>query len=231
MRIDRPRMNKVSFKAVLERLDLIHGIHVNENYAINLGMIAWDKIGNKETDIYRLATTIVDCKATLPCNAEFIECVTTGIETPANATVDRLYENFLQDEDFQKPFRHDLILPDNRFLKFRHFGEYLQFDVDSLDIQIIYRGVICDDDGLPLLTEKEVEAISYYIAYIESYKSAKNNMAGAGEMMQFQYSQWDRLCADARVPEEFTQNEIDRILDVKFSWDRKMYGKAYKTFR
>jgi hypothetical protein len=38
-----------------------------------------------------------------------------------------------------------------------------------------------------------------------------------------------RLCNAARVPSYFSQNDMDKILDVKTRWDRKQYGKSFKS--
>jgi len=37
-------------------------------------------------------------------------------------------------------------------------------------VNILYRGIELDDEGLPQLTDKEAIAIAYYIAYIYTYK-------------------------------------------------------------
>ena len=40
--------------------------------------------------------------------------------------------------------------------------------------------------------------------------------------------EWARLCERARVPEKVSQNDMNRILDVMTSFDRKSYGKSFK---
>ena len=37
-----------------------------------------------------------------------------------------------------------------------------------------------------------------------------------------------KACTAARIPDMFTQNDMDAILDVKTRWDRKQYGKSFK---
>ena len=39
---------------------------------------------------------------------------------------------------------------------------------------------------------------------------------------------WLQLCDAARVSEYITQNEMNEILDVKTSFNRKIYNKSYK---
>jgi hypothetical protein len=42
---------------------------------------------------------------------------------------------------------------------------------------------------------------------------------------------WLQLCNAARIPDHLSQNDMDAILDVKVRWDRKMYGKSFKSIR
>ena len=36
----------------------------------------------------------------------------------------------------------------------------------------MYHGVILDEEGLPYLTDKEVQALAAYIAYVDIYKKS-----------------------------------------------------------
>lgn len=44
-------------------------------------------------------------------------------------------------------------------------------------------------------------------------------------------SRWYKLCDAARVPEHISQNEMNKILDAKTSWNRKIFNKSYKPVR
>jgi hypothetical protein len=37
-------------------------------------------------------------------------------------------------------------------------------------INILYKGIVADEDGLPWLTDKEAAAIATFIAYTDKYK-------------------------------------------------------------
>lgn len=45
---------------------------------------------------------------------------------------------------------------------------------------------------------------------------------------QFLRKRWLFLLDAARVPDYISQNEMNDILDAKYSWDRKVYNKSYK---
>ena len=42
---------------------------------------------------------------------------------------------------------------------------------------------------------------------------------------------WKTLCTQARVPDFINQNEMDEILNVSVSWDRKRFGKSFKPIK
>jgi hypothetical protein len=44
-------------------------------------------------------------------------------------------------------------------------------------------------------------------------------------------SDWLQMCNAARIPDHLSQNDMDAILDVRVRWDRKMYGKSFKSIR
>jgi hypothetical protein len=99
-------------------------------------------------------------------------------------------------------------------------------------VNILYKGFIADEEGLPYLNSKEVDAIAAFCAYANDYKQAR--MTRDQVTMQFaQMSEqkWLKLCTQARVPEYINQNEMDEILNVQTSWDRKRFGKSFKPIK
>jgi len=51
------------------------------------------------------------------------------------------------------------------------------------------------------------------------------------QLSQILEQKWKVLCTQARVPEYINQNEMDEILNVLTSWDRKRFGKSFKPIR
>ena len=95
---------------------------------------------------------------------------------------------------------------------------------------VVYHGIFADEEtGLPLITDKELRALTTYVAYVTLYKEGlKKKDSGALQIAQDLYQKWLRQCNAARIPEHLSQNEMDSILDVKTRWDRKQYGRSYK---
>lgn len=82
---------------------------------------------------------------------------------------------------------------------------------------VVYHGIFADEeDGLPLVNEKELRAIATYIAYVELNKEAiKKRDINLMKMAKTIEESYNKLAAAARVKEYLNQNDMDRILDVK----------------
>ena len=99
-------------------------------------------------------------------------------------------------------------------------------------INLLYKGEVLDDDGLPQITDKEAEAIAAFCAYAVKYKEGlQTNNANIINLANDLKRNWCTLCDAARVSEELSQNEMDEILDAKSSWNRKVFGKSYKPIK
>ena len=98
---------------------------------------------------------------------------------------------------------------------------------------VIYHGILVDDnDGLPLINEKEMRAIAAYVAYSSLYREGlKKRDSGLIQLAGMIKSDWLQSCNAARIPDHLSQNDMDAILDVKVRWDRKTYGKSFKSIR
>lgn len=83
---------------------------------------------------------------------------------------------------------------------------------------VVYHGIFADEDGLPLVNEKELRAIAAFVAYTSLYKeSIKKRDGNLMKLAQVVKEDWLRLCNAARVKEQLSQNDMDRILDAKTS--------------
>ena len=72
-------MNNFHYIDVL--LDILYGIEINDEDVEELGLRAWDLIGNKNTKLYRYKACVgPDNTIKLPCNAISVESVTTSYE-------------------------------------------------------------------------------------------------------------------------------------------------------
>lgn len=226
-------MNK--FHTATYQANLLYGIEIPPEDAEEIGLIAYNFIGNKRYKLYRYCTK-VDCKTLsvdLPCNCREIEAITYDFEdwnyTSNIKDYGDINSQFIENyNETQKQFKHNLY-QSGRFVHYERVGDTIYLDKDYGKIHILYYGEVLDNDGLPELTDKEVDAIACYIAMTIYYKKG---LQTANQLFTQQAidlrREWSKLCDAARVSEYISQNEMNEILDAKTSWNRKIYRKSLK---
>lgn len=232
-------MNDFHYIAVL--LDQLYGIELNNEDLEELGLLAWEQIGNRNVKLYRYSTCIgSDLSVTLPCNAvsdgrSNVELVTTSYEDWERVT--NYSENGDNNTQFvetsiesSKYYQSPYYLP-GKILKYEQVGDKLYFTHNYGTINILYKGILADEDGLPQITNKEATAIATYIAYVQKFKEGliTNNKNITEQALQLE-NLWRKQCDQARVT-QLNQNDMNDILDIKSSWDRHSYGKGSKKLK
>lgn len=203
-----------------------------------VGLIAFNSIGNKRTRIYKCALEVnSERQVELPSNCSKILAITYNFEDwnhvsnkyPEGDFFSQFVESYIEG---RKAFTSPYYIP-GKFVKYEQVGNTLYLDQEYGGlIYIIYKGQILDDNGLPELTEKEAKAIATFYAYSEKYKEGlRTNNPNIIKLAGDLEDKWNRYCDAARVPESVSDNELDQILDAKTSWNRKIYGKSYKPLR
>lgn len=220
------------FYASYNHLNDFYGIVLNEDEFETIALFAWMHIGNKRTKYYRYVGDTVDCRLELPCNVDIIESVTGNFSDFAMTDNVRResygrqqVESYIESRKTEK----NPLYQSGKLLDYHQEGNTLVFGKNHNGITVLYKGVLADEQGLPSLNFKEVEALSVYCAYTYYYKKALiTQNATAMQIAKDLQMTWNRKCTSARTPERLTQNEMDDILDVATSWDRKRYGVSYK---
>lgn len=229
-------LNNFHYPMVL--MEQLYGISMQEEAYEEIALVAWNLIGNKRYRLYRYSTCINDCGQSieLPCNTDVIESVTAGFED-WNST-SNLYPNgdinSSHVEEYiesNKQFKNPLY-QSGKLIKYRQVGNTLYFNEPYGQINVLYKGVVLDEDGLPELTDKEALAIATYCAYTTKYKEGlMTNNTNIIQLADTLRKQWNVQCDSARVAEYINQNEMNDILDAKTNWNRKLYSKSYKPTR
>lgn len=227
-----------NFYSIINQANLLYGLEMNEDDMIDVGLIAWNKIGNKQHKLYRLRANI-DCDTLtvqLPCNCDEIEAVTYDFEDwnyTSNTSINGDYNSSFTEQyiEGRKVYQNPFYVS-GKYAKYRRLNDTLQFDKNYGAVNILYKGVELDDDNLPYLTQKEVDAIACYCAYVKKFKEgiSTHNQAILAES-QLLEQKWLKLCDAARVPSYINQNEINEILDAKTSFNRKIFNKSYKPVK
>ena len=231
-------METFSFNTAYTQVRDLYGIKLNKNEFENMGLIAWDRIGNRNTRLYKYETaplenSLGEYYVDLPCNVHLIEAVTTDYEDyqkthpmkQAHQTSTAWEESYIE----SRKYNTNHLYPSGKFIKYIQEENQIKLADKFNKVKILYKGILTDDEGLPKLNTFEVQAIAAFCAYTQTYKDAlvtrdRNLMEFALALEQ----KWNKLCTQARVPIYINQNEMDEILNVSTSWDRKRFGKSYK---
>ena len=213
----------------------LYGLELEPEQFEELGLTAWNLIGNKTVRLYNYSADIScdDLSVQLPCNCDIIEAVTYNHEDwnySTNKTVNGDYNSQFTEQyvEARKLYQAPLYIS-GKYAKYEREGDTLYFDKDYGKVNILYKGVILDEDGLAKVNEKEALAIATYIAFATKQKQGWiTNNQNIIQLAQYLYQQWLKYCDSARVPLSIDQNTMNQVLDAKSSWNRKVYNKAYK---
>lgn len=227
-----------SFYYGLSLLNTLYGIEMNEDTYEETALVGWELIGNKRSKLYRYSVCVDDCSegVELPCNCDILEAVTTDFEewnystnTTPNGDINSAFvESYIE---HRKAFKNPLYIS-GKLIPYERVGNTLYFDKPYGRINILYKGLILDDNGLPEITDREANALATYCAYISKFKEGlMTNNANIIQMANVLKSQWNLQCDQAREDHYMSQNEWNDVLDVKTSWNRKSHGKSLKLYR
>lgn len=213
----------------------LYGLELEPEQFEELGLTAWNLIGNKTVRLYNYSADIScdNLSVQLPCNCDIIEAVTYNHEDwnySTNKTVNGDYNSQFTEQyiEARKLYQSPLYIS-GKYAKYERVGDTLYFDKDYGKVNILYKGIILDEDGLPKVNEKEALAIATYIAFATKQKQGWiTNNQNIIQLAQYLYQQWLKYCDSARVPLSIDQNTMNQVLDAKSSWNRKVYNKAYK---
>lgn len=229
-----------NFHYALSLLETLYGISLPEEQFEEIALIGWSLIGNKRAKLYRHSICIQPNQDSieLPCNCDILESVTTDWEDFQHVDNDSPTERYgsFDTEDYierHKAFQEPLYSK-GKFINYERVGNtlYINNRHGKGKINLLYRGLVLDDDGLPEITDAEALALATYCAWITKYKEGlSTNNPQIINLATGLKQQWNVQCDQARVYYEWTQNNYDEILDVKTCWDRKIHNFSMKLIK
>jgi hypothetical protein len=228
----------------------LYSLDMNEDDFIEAAYYAWRQIGNIAPTINKFFVTLPDDSIIeLPETCEFVQSV-TQLDNPkqfptfdSGGPKDRQLPS-VQVVEYQ---------PTRNQSQFASYGESVNYellnkntikvtspDLLGRDIQVVFMSMNVGEDGLPLLNDKEVSAIAAEVARqimtakMSGMVGKQTSMAQAQvstTMLQFITQEAARLMAAAKIDEKINDDGLDKMLDIKTSWDRKIYGKRWNPLK
>lgn len=222
-----------SIKSVHSLANTLYGVNIDESNFEDIVLNGWELIGNRQIKLYKYTTNTENGRVKLPCNVDYIEAVFSPYADAQTSQPTSAYPNIYNEwtEQYIESWKRNksAFYNSGSLISYHLEGDELVCDRDYPRLTILYRGVLVDDEGLPYVTNKEIQALAAYCAYVDTYK--RSLMQKDGNLLQLSNvlkADWWRLCNSARVSEHLSQNELNDILDVKTRWDRHMFGKSTK---
>lgn len=227
-------MNLHNINAAYSLAHTLYGVEPNQTEFEDIAINAWEKIGIKHTKLYKFRGCTSNQELQLPCNVDLIESVHLPIpdaQLTSNKNVYN-YTDTLFTEGYIDAWKRleDPLWTKGKLVKYREGDNTLYFSRNYDNVLVVYHGIIMDEETeLPMVTDKELNAIAAYVAYTITYKNGiKLRDKTSLEIAQMLKQDWLKLCNAARTPDYLSQNDMDTILDAKVRWDRKQFGKSLK---
>lgn len=193
---------------------------------------------------------IKDCKIGLPCGTYAVDSVTEskpfqwnspeqfdleGQSALINYIVPHpMYNGYSLDINTVEPTK-PVILPEDqmpvnapvgKYLDYEHCGDHLKFNVDGICVDVIVRVIQVDSDGYPYVSDKTAMAFAYWLNFTAVQRLYFSKMADAN-MLEMADEMYRRNAAKARTPEAVSKNEMDDLMNVLTSMNRKFYDLPY----
>lgn len=227
-------MKLYNLKSAYSLVETLYGIEVSPGEFEDIALAGWELIGNRHTRLYKYIGDVIDGELKLPCNVDLIESVHLPINDAQlfSPSIDVINSENIAIEGYIEHWGklRDPFYTSGKLLKYDEGDNALYFSQDYKNVIVVYHGILVDEDeGLPLINDKEMKAIAAYVAHVSLMKEGiKKRDQAAMSLSQTIQAEWLKKCNAARIPTHLSQNDMNTILNAKTRWDRKQYGKSLK---
>lgn len=224
---DIPTQTKWTAQASLESF----GVNIPDSIFEEWAEWAIDAIGRNNAEVRIASKVRENGEVSLPCDVNSVEAVTLDVDLFEVWKGTKIDENGKTIEAFgSKPdYSPSSMDPYADYVDFKIVNSYTIKVSPSLKDSFVYikaTTLLVNDDNEVLFTNKQILALVEYIIALRAkrdYLSGNPTIDPDKAMLRAH-----KLIAASRVPVYVSDNEIDRILNVKVSFDRKMFNKDYK---
>lgn len=103
-------------------------------------------------------------------------------------------------------------------------GNWLKFNQEFGEVDVIYAGVYTDENGWPIVTEMTIVAICRFIMYTNLTADVYNNKAVGAAAIQLAQAEMNKAFGQAIVEGGISANEADKIFNVMTTHVRKQFN-------
>lgn len=218
--------------AAINLVESLFGINIKQDRYDEWSLIALNKIGRN----YIIGEVYIEVDENgyvkLPCDFKLLESVSISNSRFTREKSTERESGITQTSHFGDNYQDISVSKlevKGSFVDFRWVRkDLLKVDPGLKGYTAIVKGhiLVVDDEGNPLLNENQLEALAYYLAFLQTQRDAFRKV----ESIDLAYikSESTRKIAAANVPVYVTQNEWDAMLNAKVSYNRKMFGRDFK---
>lgn len=167
-------MELMNIKTALSYVKTFYGLDVKESDFEEIALNAWELIGTKHTELKGYVADSNDCFLKLPCDVAEIESVHIPVvdSNISGPLIDGLDGTSIATERYIDviPALNSPYYQKGKLIKYKQVGDSLQFAQDFKDVLVVYHAILLDENGLPLINDKEMRAIAAYVAHANLYK-------------------------------------------------------------
>lgn len=235
------------FMTVSARLyDRFH-VSMDDDTLVERAYYIWRSIGNIATELKTAEINVSsDLKVTLPQDCEFIRSLST-----TDFQDDLHYNGSFGDYKYGPRGREPEVRPDPTTVSVEANarssistvpGERLSYEtypgflklasplMAGKKATLVYTSIVRGEDGLPLLNDLEVEAITITLALNEAEEAFFRKEPGSDKIVAYLSPLSEKALAAAKSDEKISDDGLDAMLDVKTCWGRKVYNSRFNFY-
>lgn len=236
MRDAAEREHTENIRAGLPILKMLYGFSIDEYDYIEIAIDTLKNIKHYAMVPYvTYVKTDAEGYIEYPCNLDVIDAITT-VELGLKSFADREVQKKADFVDNVYYSRARLNSISNRNTVKGHLSYKLEEDriliydeaLRGEDICIAFSGYIVDNEGYPLITRKQANAIAAVIARNIIMKKTLMGDVRKAQMLEVITRTASRLVQAAAIPESISDKDVDEILDINTSFNMKKYKRPNK---
>ncbi|MCS7317145.1 MAG: hypothetical protein NZZ41_02330 [Candidatus Dojkabacteria bacterium] len=120
------------------------------------------------------------------------------------------------------------LYPRGNYEKYEFRGDHIIVRPKT-KVTVLYRTYWHDENGLPLVTEREAEACAYWWKWVDTRRKMYQGNQLAAQIFSIVERDKNKAINQARVPDKFSQNFLNQYMNIITSYDRKYFNRDTKT--